>query len=513
VPPFKRCKNDALVCKFPCCGYACQSQIHFPTGESCLCPLISETRLTVLINEPPLGRSTILLKLTNLLDLTLQVNADCLCDGDWELPNAINQLTHLTSLQIPDNFIGQTFTKPILTHYWNLILGRSTPSSVQRHRVTQLLCPLQRPDVCTQNFFEWLPSELCLKIFNHLRLREKMTIRTVCKEWHELVVMSLRHFVLSSRRRSSSPCLLSLLVNLSNLQHLQIRHVYLSTSHLSFVFQLLTKLTKLETLSISQTPTHLTSLQRLRKLEVDHLSVTSYPSSLTKLVVFETFNARLPTTLCSLHLAPQNFPLSRFGSDLRFLTKLKLSTGVWTSSINSFLFRFSQLRRLTLGPRPQFDDECPLVNSLGFLTVMTSLRSLELLLSFKSSSATYFPFVPQLTSLVVNQPRDFNFHHLTTFEGLRTFGFRLEKISNMNTVLLALQDTPHLGTLILLNPTDLNATKLTALEYFTQITSIIIDKKAILWIHQQQLRPYTRLRKLLSEIKIYKQKGEHFALE
>jgi hypothetical protein len=70
-----------------------------------------------------LEHSTLLLKMTNLVELTLLVNNNCLSEGDWELQNVINQLTHLTSLNIPNNFVGQTFTKPLLRHYWSLLLG------------------------------------------------------------------------------------------------------------------------------------------------------------------------------------------------------------------------------------------------------------------------------------------------------------------------------------------------------------------------------------------------------
>jgi hypothetical protein len=265
----------------------------------------------------------------------------------------------------------------------------------------------------------------------------------------------------------------------------------------------------LETLSISQTPEQLTSLQRLRKLEVNHYSTFFNPQSLTKLAIFETLNSPLPTTLRSLHLELEDFSFSsRLLSYLECLTKLSILTGVWNTSISSFLFRFSHLRSLTLGPRSTFEEECPSINSLQFISFMTNLLSLSLLLPFKSSSCSYLSLASHLTSFVINQPRNFNFEQLMVFQKLQRFGFRIDKISNRNIYSSTLRCLQHVTTLILLGPTDLNVNRLFPLEQLTQIQNLFIDKNSTLWMNQQHLLPFTHLRNLLNKITIYKQKQE-----
>jgi hypothetical protein len=114
----------------------------------------------------------------------------------------------------------------------------------------------------------------------------------------------------------------------------------------------------------------------------------------------------------------------------------------------------------------------------------------------------------RLTSLVITQPPNFNFEHLMIFQKLQRFGFRIDKISTRNICFSTLQCLPHVNTLTLLNPTDLNVSQLFPLERLTQIQHLFIDKNSTLWMNQQQLHPFTHLRNLLNKITIYKQKQE-----
>jgi hypothetical protein len=261
----------------------------------------------------------------------------------------------------------------------------------------------------------------------------------------------------------------------------------------------LTKLQHLRLPKLSVVHGFISNLTNLRIVEVDELGEhVLLPQSVTKLKVYRNCYATLPSTLRALHFILNNVGSHEELSTLTQLTKLTLWMGSeCKSQVTNLLPKFTQLRQLTLGPRPHFSEEDVTLSSLHFLSQLTNLNSLVLALP-ASNSQPLNALSCSLTRLVLHTYRGVSFE---LFSRLQYFGVCLQS----RDIFTQLQNLPHAHTLaVLLTTRGLTVESLFDLEHLTHITKLVFIgwKSPTLWFSSRTVPCPTRLCNLIYNAKI-----------
>jgi hypothetical protein len=468
-------------------------EISYPNTTASDAQLLAATSLTILCDSNACSLSRKLLSLTRLRHLVLKFTASCSDIQEREFADNMNKLTSLVSLRLESESESK---------YYSYFLD-----SDRKNFLRLFLClPPSAHSVPTARFHTLVltrksTDDIQKHIFSFLESKHSLQMCSVCRKWNALLPVARKTFLAPENIPNSY--LLKTLTKMTNLTHLSLEKV----KNISFA-SLLVHLSQLQHLrlpEISDIRDYISNLTTLRILEVETLQQSdALPQSLTKLRVYNACDAILPVTLRALQLSLSDVGLHDELSTLIHLTKLTLWVGLeCKSKVMSLLPKLTQLRHLTLGPRPQFgEEEGVSFNSLHFLSQLTNLESLLLALptpnphslatlsrtltrlvlySYKSISFTIFSRLQRLG--VCLQTRDF-FSHLHYLPHVHTFEVLLPTIGLRVEMLYDLEPMTHITKLVFIgwkSPTlwFSNATWTTPCP--TRLARLIYDAKVISW--------------------------------